>query len=197
MRTAEGWTGRHIGLSIAAAFPILMHVTLLWAPSSMLATVLVWLALALVALVAIIRFNRRIAFLTLGLVVAAALGIGTTTSDAVVAVSGIPHAVAYTSLLAVFGSSLLRGRTPVVSLLSERLSGRPLSPEMGRYTRAVTAAWCCFFLFQLAGSLVLLLAAPVAAWSLFVNILNIPLNLGMFGVEYAYRRFRFRDYRHG
>ena len=93
-----------------------------------------------------------------------------TTRDVVVAATGIPHSAAYIGLLIVFGSSLLRGHTPLISLLSQKLSRGPLSPEIARYTRAVTVAWCGFFSLQLVGSLVLLVYTPAAIWSLFSGI---------------------------
>jgi uncharacterized membrane protein len=61
------------------------------------------------------------------------------------------------------------------------------------HTRRVTLAWCCFFAAQLIGSLVLYLFAPLAVWSFFINVLNLPLIVLMFVLEGTYRYFRFRD----
>lgn len=110
-------------------------------------------------------------------------------------VAGIPHALAYSSLLAGFGVSLLPGHEPVLTRLVCRVRG-PLPPALHAYTRRVTAAWCIFFAAQLIGSLTLFLFAPLKIWSLFVNVLNLPLVLTMFVVEYAYRVLRFPDYPH-
>jgi uncharacterized membrane protein len=109
-----------------------------------------------------------------------------------VAMSGIPHALAYAGLLATFGASLFRGREAVLTGLVRRLRG-PLPPMLLGYTRRVTAAWCAFFAAQLTVSLALFVFAPLETWSFFVNVLNVPLVLAMFAAEYAYRLWRFPD----
>lgn len=103
-----------------------------------------------------------------------------------VAASALPHTLAYSGLLAVFGASLLPGREALVTALARQLHG-PITSEMAGYTRQVTWAWCVFFGAQLATSLLLFLFAPLAAWSFFVNVLNLPLLVLMFALEYAYR----------
>jgi hypothetical protein len=42
-------------------------------------------------------------------------------------------------------------------------------------------------------SAALFAAAPLSVWSMFVNVLNIPLLIAMFVGEYAFRFIRFRD----
>jgi uncharacterized membrane protein len=54
-----------------------------------------------------------------------------------------------------------------------------LAPEIETYTCRVTWIWCGFFALQLAGSALLLMMAPIAWWSTFVNILNVPLLAAM------------------
>ena len=88
--------------------------------------------------------------------------------------SAVPHAMAYLTLLVVFAVSLQPGREAIVTILARKARGA-LSGEIVRYTRRVTWAWCWFFVAQLMGSLVLLLFAPLDAWSLFVNLCNLPL----------------------
>lgn len=88
--------------------------------------------------------------------------------------SGGPHAVIYLGLLAVFGLSQLPGREPVVSYFARAIHSR-LTPEIETYTRRVTCVWCGFFALQVAGSALLLMFAPIAWWSAFVNILNVPM----------------------
>lgn len=103
--------------------------------------------------------------------------------------SAIPHALAYLSLLTVFGASLTPGRKPIITVLAEASRGT-LSPAVLRYTRRVTWAWCLFCAGQLAGSLLLLLFAPVTVWSAFVNLCNLPLLAAMFCGEFAWRKWR-------
>jgi len=110
-------------------------------------------------------------------------------------IPGIPHAVAYAALLAGFGGSLLPGQVPILTRVVVSVRG-PLPAALLLHTRHVTAAWCCFFAAQLVISLALYVWAPLAVWSFFINVLNIPLILLMFIVEYSYRVLRFRGYPH-
>ena len=110
-------------------------------------------------------------------------------SDGIIAASAIPHAIAYLSVLTVFGVSLTPGRKAIVTVFAEKSRGI-LPPAVLRYTRRVTWAWCAFCAGQLLGSLLLLLFAPAAIWSIFVNILNLPLLIVMFCAEFAWRRWR-------
>ncbi len=111
------------------------------------------------------------------------------------AVAGLSHLALFGGLLVLFGATLLPGRTPLVTELAERLDPG-FHPGMAGYTRAVTGAWCLFFAAQLLASLLLLLFAPTAAWSLFVNGLDVALVALMFGAEYGVRRLRFRGHEH-
>jgi uncharacterized membrane protein len=110
--------------------------------------------------------------------------------DGLVVAAAIPHALAYLCILAVFAGSLLPGRRPIVTILAEKSRGA-LAPAIVRYTRRVTIAWCLFCAGQLTVSLFLLLLAPRWAWSLFVNVLNVPLLAAMFCGEFAWRRWRY------
>ena len=58
----------------------------------------------------------------------------------------------------------------------------------------MTRAWSLFFAGQLAGSLVLLVFAPRWAWSLFVNVVDLPLVAAMFGAEFTCRKWMLRGY---
>jgi uncharacterized membrane protein len=108
---------------------------------------------------------------------------------------GVPHAAAYLFLLSLFGRSLLAGREALVTRFARRIHGG-LPPELVSYTRRVTWAWCLFSAANLATSALLYLFAPVAAWSLFVNVLNFPLLILMFVAEYVWRILRYPDFTH-
>jgi uncharacterized membrane protein len=101
----------------------------------------------------------------------------------------LPHLAIYLLLLGWFGASLLPGREPLVTAMARHVHGT-MSDELLAYTRRVTAAWCVFFLSVAAASLGLFLWAPIEAWSLFANVLNLPLVIAMFVAEYAWRRLR-------
>lgn len=106
---------------------------------------------------------------------------------------GIPHAVIYLSLLWLFGRTLWRGKEPLVTRLARRVHGT-LPAELTAYTRRVTYAWCIFFAAQMAVSALLFTFAPLEIWSLFINVLNVPLLVLMFIGEYGYRLIRHRDF---
>ena len=109
-----------------------------------------------------------------------------------IAVTGLPHALIYAALLAIFGASLRPGREPLVTTFSRRMSGA-LSAERVAYTRGVTWAWCAFFVAQLVTSLALLLLAPRAVWSFFVTLLNLPLLALMFVGEHTVRPYLLKN----
>lgn len=92
--------------------------------------------------------------------------------------SGSPHALIYSTLLIVFGLSLLPGREPVITYFARTIHGS-IAPEIVDYTRRVTWVWCWFFGLELLGSATLLMLAPMAWWSAFVNVLNIPAVVAM------------------
>lgn len=106
--------------------------------------------------------------------------------------SGMTHAFLFLALLTLFAGSLRPGRTPVVTKIALASRGK-LPPELVRYTRNVTVLWAGFAAAQLAGSVLLLIFAPPAIWSFFVNGLDMPSMLILFGAEYTYRRCRFRN----
>ena len=105
--------------------------------------------------------------------------------------SGLTHAALYLMLLTIFAGSLRPGHTPAVTLVARAARG-PLPPELLRYTRGVTWLWAGFSALQLLLSPLLLVLGTTRAWSLFVNVLELPLMLLLFAGEYAYRRYRFR-----
>lgn len=102
------------------------------------------------------------------------------------AVGGACHAVAYVCLLTWFAASLRPGREPVVTGLARRIR-RTMPDKVMRYTRRVTIAWCVFFAMQLGVSAGLLIMAPAAVWSSFVNLWNLPLAVAMILAEYSVR----------
>ena len=99
---------------------------------------------------------------------------------------GVPHAAANGFLLWWFGRTLRDGSEPIVTRVARRVHGT-LKPGIEAYTRRVTIAWCVFFAVQIAVSLALFLFAPLEIWSVFVNVLNLPLVVLMFAGEYLMR----------
>jgi uncharacterized membrane protein len=123
---------------------------------------------------------------------AAAVGIARLVDLGLITASALPHALIYSTLLALFAATLRPGREALITALARRMYGT-ISDATARYTRCVTVAWCAFFMAQLAASLLLFLAAPFAVWSLFVNVLSLPLVAVMFAAEQAGRPLFLRD----
>ncbi len=99
---------------------------------------------------------------------------------------GVPHAVANGLLLWWFARTLQDGREPLITRVARRIHGT-LTPRIQRYTRQVTIAWCVFFAAQVGVSLVLFVFSSLETWSMFVNVLNLPLLVLMFAGEYLVR----------
>jgi len=123
---------------------------------------------------------------------AAAPGMARYLDGGLIAVSAIIHTSIYLVLLATFGVTLLPGRDPFVTRLARRIHGS-ISPAMVAYTRGITWVWVLFFAGELLASLLLYLLAPIYVWSLFVNVLNLPLIVLIFAVEHVYRRSHLSD----
>ena len=128
------------------------------------------------------------------LLLALGLGAGRSPEDGLLAAAGLSHAMLYAGLLTLFGSSLLAGRTPLVTWFARRLN-TAFHSGMEGYTRAVTVAWCLFFAGQIVVSATLAILAP-EVWRVFAMLLNLPLVVLMALVEYGVRRWRFRDVPH-
>ncbi|MGH6675208.1 MAG: hypothetical protein ACREFV_01425 [Acetobacteraceae bacterium] len=86
-----------------------------------------------------------------------------------VTVSALAHWAIYSSLLLTFALTLRPGREALVKAVARKLHGT-ISNEIVIYTRTL-------FLF-----------APLAVWSFFVNVLEIPLVVAMFSDECVCRR---------
>lgn len=106
--------------------------------------------------------------------------------------TGVVHAGINLLLLLVFASSLREGAQPLITRLARRIHGE-LRADVAHYTRQVTVVWCGFFALQLALSAALLAFAPLAWWSTFVNLCNLPLLALLFFGEHVFRRCWLRD----
>jgi len=107
----------------------------------------------------------------------------------------IQHAGSNAALACFFGRTLGRCSVPLVARMAESVCG-PLSPALSRYTRRVTLAWSLFFAANAAISALLFRYASLEAWSLFANILSLPLLALMFTLEYQVRLRLLPDERH-
>jgi uncharacterized membrane protein len=108
-----------------------------------------------------------------------------------IVMAALSHGMLYCGLSLLFGLSLRPGHEALVSRLARHVEPFP-TPALLSYTRWVTWLWTSFFATQLIVSAVLLALAPLPVWSMFVNMLDAPLVVLTFAIEYAVRRWRFR-----
>ncbi len=94
-----------------------------------------------------------------------------------------------------FAHTLFGGRTPIITTLARTIHA-DMPANVERYTRQVTVAWSLFFALQVLLSLLIFNLASIETWSLFANVLNWPLVILMFVVEYACRKRVNRDFPH-
>ncbi len=191
-----GRLGKVLLLVSFIAYPILLHTFILKAEVEMWQLLFVFAPLLAVAGWVVFRLVAKAWWPLLALLIAAGgyyLVAGDHGRIGLLAVNGLSHGTLNLFLLWVFGRTLLAGREPLISQISRRVVGY-LNPEVVAYTRHVTIAWCVFFILQVMSSLLLYVFAPLAAWSFFINVLNLPLLAGMFVLEKAYRTWRFPDH---
>ncbi len=100
----------------------------------------------------------------------------------------LQHVGANLALGVLFGRSLFTKGDALVTQFARLARHGRLSDAKFRYTRQVTVAWTIFFGVTAAVSTVLFLFAPAAVWSVFANLLAMPLLCLMFAVEYLVRR---------
>jgi uncharacterized membrane protein len=189
-----GRLGKILLLLLFIGYPILLHMFILKEEEvAMWQLMFVFAPLLAVAAWVIFRMFGKVWWPLLSLLFAAALyylATGDYGRVGLLAVNGLANATLNLFLLWLFGRTLLSGREPLISQISRHINGQ-LLPEVAIYTRYVTIAWCIFFGFEVVTSLSLYAFAPRAAWSFFINVLNLPLLILMFIGEKAYRTVRF------
>lgn len=101
----------------------------------------------------------------------------------------LQHLATNLALGALFGRSLFAGREPLVTHFAKLAHDGVISAVKARYTRRVTVAWTIFFLASAGVSTALFWLAPAIAWSVFANLLSVPLLGLMFVGEHLIRHF--------
>jgi uncharacterized membrane protein len=189
---ARPWAGALAGAVAVAATALLVHFLLLSEPARAAGLALAWTFTVVAAGV----LARAAGFGSVASLAAAgsfAL-LAWLSADTPVGVF-VPPLASFGLFLWFFARTLRAGREPLVTSIARFVHGT-LTPEIERYTRAVTAAWCVFFAGMAITSAALAAFAPLAVWSLFANLLAYPLVGLMFAAEYAIRLRRFPDFRH-
>jgi uncharacterized membrane protein len=128
--------------------------------------------------------------LLVGILLAALLGAAVLSHQQLIA--ALPSIALNLMLAGVFAVTLRRGETPLIVRIAE-LDGAALTPQFRRYLQALTRAWAIFFAAMAGLSLLLMLYAPFAWWSLFINVLSWPLIGLMFIAEWLVRLVCFRQ----
>ena len=179
------WAG---AIALGVAYPILAHLAAASAVPNLQGALLAIIPLLGMALVMAWRSPWRAFMLTLWLAAlcAALYSIGGWLLTHYIWVFFLQHAGMYALLCAAFGWTLSGGRTPMITRFARIVHGN-LSPALIRYTRSVTWAWTLYFGGVAGLSLLLFWLAPIAVWSIFANLLGIPLLVLMFAGEYAVR----------
>lgn len=188
--------GKYALIAALLASPVLVHLASALKWPAPVAAACVALQLSIVVAAILSPWETRWKWLLVGALAILGVGLASTFGSRGFLVSaGLPHAAAYSSLCAMFALSLRADREPIITSIMRRIH-RPLAPEWEVHGRHVTRVWACFFGAQLAMSVLLFIFAPLHVWSFFVNVLNVPLVLAMFTVEYTYRRLRYRHLTH-
>ena len=193
MRRAISWTWKALIVLACVAYQYLVHSSVSNAQTGLFHLMLLWLPLAALAGWILARSRNK----PLWLAALSAAGVIVYLAEhqeqlGLASVSGISHATAYLFLLWYFGGTLAPGREPIITRFARRVHGA-LLPVMEQFTRRLTMVWCGFFVAQLIASALLFAFAPLNAWSLFVNMLNLPLLALMFTGQSVYRRLRYPD----
>jgi uncharacterized membrane protein len=193
---------RYAAIAVATLIYVgLTHWLMTAAPGS------AWLAVALVVPVLVgasalaWRKRRRLlggaGFVTAAVLVGMAIA-GAGASPTLVYLG--QHVLVHLALAIVFGVTLRRGATPLITKLADRVHG-PLTPAMNAYSRKLTAVWVGYFATMAALSLLLFTLAPFEIWALFANLVT-PVALGVlligeFWLRYLlhpeFKRARFMD----
>jgi len=190
MRRIASWSWKALIVLACVAYQYLVHSSVSNAQTGLFHVMLLWLPL--VALAGWILVRSRNKPLWLAALLAAGMVIYLMEHQerlGLAAVSGISHATAYLFLLWYFGRTLARGREPIITRFARSVHGA-LPPDMELFTRKLTIAWCVFFAAQVIASALLFAFAPLNAWSLFINLLNLPLLAIMFAGQFVYRMVR-------
>ena len=107
----------------------------------------------------------------------------------------LPSVLIPATLAWFFGCTLLAGRQPLIAAVA--LAARPGTPSyLLDYSRRLTQLWTGIFLAMTLWDASLAVYAPRGAWTFMANCGNYLLIGATIGLEYLYRRRRFRDYEH-
>lgn len=88
-----------------------------------------------------------------------------------------------------FASSLLPGRTALITMVARKVHGRELTPGHAQYSRNVTKTWVVFFAVIVLVSLLLFAFADFDTWAVFANLVT-PIATGALFIGEHLIRYR-------
>jgi uncharacterized membrane protein len=196
MPRVSGWLWKALIVPACLGYQVLVHSALVAEHGRILRLALAAIPLLLVALwVAKSARNKLLWILVLVGAAAAVYAVEQQEQLGLAAMAALTHAGINLFMLWIFGRTLRAGREPLITGFARKVHGT-LPAYIEAYTRRVTIMWCVFFVTQIVVSSALFAFATRDAWSLFVNMLSLPLVALMFVAEYAYRVVRYRTYEH-
>ncbi len=180
-----GRTGRWLALLIALAlgYALLAHLFTTNAQPTALGAAASSAPWALLAVVLAWRSAHRvIALASCALLVALAWRTWAWLEANTAWVYYLQHFAMFLALGAAFGASLRHGQEALCTRFARIVEGT-LSPLGEAYSRRVTLAWAVFCAAIALLSTLLFFFAPLPAWSVFANLLTLPLVGTMFIAE--------------
>ena len=177
-----GW--RALGIALFLAYPATAHFARPATAVALLATLVAYIAASI-----LIRHPAR------WLVPPLAAGVVLFVAPQADWLLYLPPIAINLALCWLFGRTLVHGRVPLIARFALMEQGT-LTEELAAYTRRLTWLWTLLFAGAALASLLLALSGNRDAWSLFTNLVNYLLVAALFLGEFAYRRLRYRNYRH-
>lgn len=193
---------------LAVSYPLLAHAAA-WSGRAEIA-LFAGLVLALIALWPGLAARRPLPWVLLAIAVAALLALARL--DLATLPLFAPPVLLNAFLAWVFGRTLAPGRRPLIETMVWVLRDRPaqIDPAIQRYARRLTGLWAGLLGALALTNLILALCAapdglllsagiappvavPLAAWSLFANVLNYLIVAAFFVIEFALRKRYFPD----
>lgn len=98
----------------------------------------------------------------------------------------VQHAAIHLMLAWGFAATLRPGRTPLITSMAKTLHAH-WSPELERYTTALTRLWVRYFIAMVLISLMLYATLPWTAWTLFCTVLTPASAALLFVGEHVWR----------
>lgn len=179
------------GLLFAAVlYPVAVHLAILaQAPAVAVALLLTMTSLHLFYHLPNLRYSPWAwTYIAVALAGAVSLAVGA------VGALYLPPVLINLVLTILFARTLRAGRTPLIERFMRLEYASAPPPALCRYGRQLTFLWSGFFAASTLTAIALAAFAPLALWSLWVNILNFVLIALIYAAQYAYLYWRYRKY---